>query len=49
MTTWNEIPFNSGAEPEVKADEFDRQYAENQQSGNAKEEAGSYRPEPGSK
>ena len=30
MTKWNEIPFNKDATPEEKADEFDRQYAENQ-------------------
>lgn len=28
-TKWNDIPFDSKVEPEVKADEFDKQYAEN--------------------
>lgn len=29
MTTWNDIPFDSNAEPEVKADEFEKQWEEN--------------------
>lgn len=27
--SWNEIPFDESAPPEVKADNFDRQIAEN--------------------
>ena len=46
MTSWNEIPVNPNATPEQKADEFDRQYAENQAAGNGKEATGEYRPEP---
>lgn len=45
-TSWNEIPYNEGASPSQKAEEFDRQYSENQSHGYAKEEAGQYRPEP---
>ena len=43
MPKWNEIP---NATPEQKADEFDRQFEENKNSGNAKEDKGQYRPEP---
>lgn len=32
---------------QVKADEFDRQYQESKDAGDAKEAAGQYRPEPG--
>lgn len=46
MTSWNEIPYNQNSTPEQKAEEFDRQYSENQSNGNQKEEAGTYRPEP---
>lgn len=46
MTSWNEIPYNPNSTPEQKAEEFDRQYAENQGNGDQKEEAGAYRPEP---
>lgn len=48
MTTWNEIPFDSNAKPEQKAEEFDRQYAENKSNGDAKEASNPRnRPEPG--
>lgn len=46
MTTWDDIPFNSNAKPEQKADEFDRQYEENKSNGDAKEASGEYRQEP---
>lgn len=43
MTKWNDIPFDEDATPEVKADEFDRQYAENGGTGE-KEEYGNWAP-----
>lgn len=36
MAKWNEIPFNNDADPETKADEFDRQFAENKADSEAK-------------
>lgn len=45
-TSWNEIPYNSNATPQQKAEEFDRQYAENQVNGSDKEYSGQTRPEP---
>ncbi len=47
--SWNDIPYNPQADAAQKADEFDRQYAENKDNGDAKEQAGTYRPEPGMK
>lgn len=29
VPSWNDIPFDKNASPEVKADEFDKQFAEN--------------------
>lgn len=29
VPSWNDIPFDPSAQPEVKADEFDKQFAEN--------------------
>lgn len=46
MTSWNEIPYNPNSTPEQKAEEFDRQYTENQNNGDAKESSNTYRPEP---
>jgi hypothetical protein len=46
MSKWNEIPTSSSATPQQKADEFDRQFEENKNAGNDKEESGKYRPEP---
>lgn len=43
---WNNVPFNPYVEADQKASEFDKQYEQNRDSGNAKEEAGQYRPEP---
>jgi hypothetical protein len=34
---WNDIPFDENASPEVKADEFDRQFEENRENGEAKQ------------
>lgn len=45
-TSWNEIPYNESSTPQQKADEFDRQYAENKSNGDAKEASNTYRPEP---
>lgn len=42
--SWNDIPFNSNASKEQKADEFERQYEENRASGQAKEDNGEHRP-----
>ncbi len=42
MVSWNEIPFDSNAEPDVKAQEFDLQYAENKESAQVKEDAKQY-------
>lgn len=36
MTSWNEIPYDSSAPAEVKAQEFDLQYAENQAAAEVK-------------
>lgn len=47
MTSWNEIPFDPKADDATKADEFDRQFAENATNGLIKEATGEYRPEPG--
>ncbi len=46
MTSWNEIPYNTNTPAEEKAEQFDRQYAENQANGDAKEASNTYRPEP---
>lgn len=32
VPTWNQIPFNPDATPQEKADDFDRQFAENVQA-----------------
>ncbi len=45
MTTWNDIPYNPQTDQQ-RADEFDRQYAENKANGDAKEASGEYRSEP---
>ena len=39
MTKWNNIPFSESAPPEVKADEFDKQYAENHAAAQEKNDA----------
>lgn len=44
--TWEDIPYNQNASPEIKADNFDRQYDENKANGDAKEASGAYRREP---
>lgn len=41
----NNTPFDPYVEPDQKGREFDAQYEQNRQSGQAKEEAGQYRPE----
>lgn len=44
VPSWNDIPWDEQAEPVEKADQFDRQYAENQ--ANAKEDdSNPYSPE----
>lgn len=43
MTKWNDIPFDTTAPAEEKADNFDRQYEENKSSGDAKAEQDPYR------
>lgn len=41
--TWNDIPFDEHADAKTKADEFDRQYAENKAEGERKEREGEWR------
>lgn len=50
IPTWNEIPFQPNDTPQHKADDFDAQYAENKDSGDARAEQDPYRrPNPSSK
>lgn len=46
--TWNDIPFDNNATPEQKADEFDRQFAENAEAAYDKADRGEFPYENGS-
>lgn len=47
MTSWNEIPLHPDTPKEEIADQFDKQFAENQAAGQAKAEQDPYnRPHP---
>lgn len=50
VPTWNELEFNTNDTPQSKADNFDAQYAENKDSGDARAEQDPYRrPNPSGK
>lgn len=40
--SWNRVPFNSKADPETKAAEFDAQHAENKAEGDKRKREGKY-------
>lgn len=42
---FNNEPFDPYVDPQTKADDFDKQYEQNRDSGNAKEVTGQPRPE----